>query len=137
MCVVNMFPNNLLWCIWMHNHEILWLKMYGKHFFEIFFSPYCFLLMPTHWTGGKIEKNYDEKNDRKRKKKIIWTKWKIIFILYAKEFGFVAYKIHTSISAIWTLYVCLIEICAQSVNKMQCASERGYAPARTDWNKFT
>lgn len=31
-CVENMFSNNLLWCIWMHNHEILWLKMYGKHF---------------------------------------------------------------------------------------------------------
>lgn len=44
----NMFSqNNLLWCIWIYNHQILWLEVCyaGVRSFKVYFvvkSPYCF-----------------------------------------------------------------------------------------------
>lgn len=97
-----MFSNNLLWCIWMHNHEILWLKMcMASIFWNIALSHHIVVFL-------LLREQIHEYTKRKGGKT---SKWKIIhsfcmqrsFVRMHTEFSRAHSHSHTSISSIWTL----------------------------------
>lgn len=125
--VENMFSNNLLWCIWMHNHDIFcMLFSVSIEKFIYYNSEHIVFLLAIESKRKAVRAKEKEKERVKQKMRRQHTcsklyesdEWKKsssqqlknhIFILYAKELNFcfglrMHTVIHTSISTPRTFY---------------------------------